>query len=149
MLLQSQVVFVSGAAGGHGSEYSRGIVNEGGIVVANDIDEGKLAALKKELGDKCIVLPGDIREADRLIADAIKRAGKLDAIINNAGATQRTNLLESDSDTFDRIVGVNLKASFLACKTAVQYWIEQKRPGRIVNISSGTGLWPHSGQTIY
>src|SRR5262245_6285312 len=121
MLLQSQVIFVSGAADGHGREYSRGIVNEGGIVVANDIDESKLSALKDELGEKCITLPGDIAEADKLIAEAIKRAGKLDAIINNAGAVQRTNLLESNSEIFDRIVRTNLKGPFLACQTAIRY----------------------------
>ena len=96
--MESQVIFVSGAATGHGAAYARGVVRAGGTVVANDINEKGLAVLQAELGKRCIALPGDMGRADELIREAISRADSLDAIINNAGWSGAAHIVDMTAD---------------------------------------------------
>ena len=142
MLLKDQVVVVTGAGAGMGRAYAEGVVQEGGRVVALEVDEGTLQSLARELGDACIPIAGDIgSDGAAAIAEAIKRAGKVDAVINNAGVFRREPFVTHSVEAFDRIMHVNVRGPFLTCQAAVQHWTETQRAGRIVNISSRGGIW--------
>lgn len=148
-MLDRQTVFVSGAAAGHGREYARGVVRAGGIVIANDVNREQLGILKAELGECCIALPGDIGAADELLRQAIERAGALDAIVTNAGWSGAGAIADQPAEVFDSMVRTNLRGCFLACQAALRHWRSRNSPGRIVNIASRTGLWPHRGHGGY
>jgi len=110
VLLEDQVIAVTGAGHGMGRAYAAAIVDHGGRVGAIDIDTGRLDSLARELGDRCIPIARDLAiEGDAAIRELIDRAGKIDGLINNAAAFRVESFTEHSMDSFDLIVGVNLR----------------------------------------
>ena len=145
MLLEDQVIAVTGAGFGLGRAYAAAIVANGGRVGAIDIDRDKLDNLASEFGDCCIPIPCDVtQDGDVAVRELIDRAGKIDGLINNAGVLRFETFVEHSRETFDLTVGVNLRGTFLTCQAAVKYWLDEGRTGQIVNISSRGGIFANS-----
>ena len=76
--------------------------------------------------------------------DLIDSAGRIDGLINNAGAFRWESFTEHSMDSFDLIMGVNLRGPFLTCQAAIKYWTDNDRTGQIVNVSSRGGAFANS-----
>ena len=147
MELKDKVAFITGGAAGIGKATARLFASEGATVHAADVNEaaGEAAAaeLRKEDLDVWFVRV-DVTDPDslrRALDDVVAQSGRLDCAANFAavtvqGARQPTG--EVDIETFDRIVGVDLRGTFLSVKYEIQHML--KSGGSIVNCSSGSGI---------
>lgn len=119
-----------------------GSAAEGGV-------EGTRDALAAA-GLKGDVLEGDISVAadvGRIVGHAIDTTGRLDGLVNVAAMRPTGNILDTDEETFDRTIAVNLKGMFLTCRAVIPH-MKAVGGGAIVNIGSGAG-WGKSGILAY
>lgn len=156
-----QVVIVSGGTYGIGKGISLGLSRRGHQVVAFGLDTpqpGSLAEngsepLRREargLGVDLDVLEADVsRAADvgRVVEFTLSKYGRVDALVNNAAIGPLGTILETSEELWDRIIGVNLKGTFLCCKAVLPHMIRQGG-GSIVNIGSGAG-WGKPNMLAY
>jgi len=151
-MLDSRVAIVTGAASGFGAEISRHYVTEGAKVVVADMNEQGAKAVAAELGDSAIAVKCDVSksvEVNNLVAETIRKFGKVDIVVNNAGYTHKNRpLLEVDEATFDRMFDVNVKSIFLMTHAVVP---EMRKNGKgvIINIGSVSGIRPRPGLVWY
>jgi 3-oxoacyl-[acyl-carrier protein] reductase len=145
--LQGKIAIVTGSARGIGKAIAGTLVAHGATVVVSDVleDEGKATAL--ELGQTAAFLPCDISDraqVDRLIDEVVRRFGRLDVMVNNAGinaglGSERVTVDQFLDDTWDRIMKVDLNGTFYCCRAAASQMVKQ-RSGSIVNIASVAGV---------
>jgi NAD(P)-dependent dehydrogenase (short-subunit alcohol dehydrogenase family) len=148
--LQGKVAIVTGSGGGIGRGTAKCLAAEGAIVVVNDINLANARDVVKEIRagkGKAIAIKADVTrpaQVKRMIQRVIKRFGKIDVIINNAGVFGKhvgpplTNITDEDWDqTFD----VNVKGIFIMCKAVMPHMKERKK-GKIINIASVAGKKP-------
>lgn len=139
--LEGHVVIVTGASSGLGVQLARAVGRAGGtpVLVARRAD--RLAVLTEEISGADAVTCDVTDETDRqrLIDDVINRHGRLDGLINNAGAGATGPALRTSTDTFARVVDLNLVAPFALSRLAAGHM--RDGGGRsIVNIASVMGL---------
>jgi 3-oxoacyl-[acyl-carrier protein] reductase len=84
----------------------------------------------------------------RIVDDVTERFGRLDILVNNAGITRDTLLPVMSDEQWDDVIATNLRGTFLFCRAASRVMMKQ-RYGRIINISSVSGLIGNPGQTNY
>jgi len=142
--LAERTCIVTGATGGIGEATARRFVAEGARVVLVDRDEAKLRQLAEALGSgKAAFLAGDVAEPDtstRAVALAVDRFGGLDVMFANAGIEGTfAPLSEYPIETFDRVMGVNVRGAFLAIRAAAPV-IAKRGGGAILVTSSVAGF---------
>jgi 3-oxoacyl-[acyl-carrier protein] reductase len=86
--------------------------------------------------------------ANSLIKAAVDAYGKIDILINNAGTTRDNVIMMMGADDFDTVIQTNLRSTWLCSKAAVRSMM-RKRYGRVVNITSISGIMGNAGQTNY
>jgi 3-oxoacyl-[acyl-carrier protein] reductase len=155
MRLQGKVAIVTGAGSGFGEAIAKRYAEEGATVVVNDIVRESAERVAGEIragGGRASAIVADVsRDADvsRLVQAALSAHGRLDIIVNNAGATHRNRpMLEVGEEEFDRIYAVNVKSLFLTAKHAVPHF-RRAGGGCFVNIASTAGVRPRPGLTWY
>jgi NAD(P)-dependent dehydrogenase (short-subunit alcohol dehydrogenase family) len=147
--LENQVAVVTGGARGIGAAIVRRFVDEGAQVVFSDLLNEKGKALQGELGKKVAFYRADATsasETEALMKFAAERFGRLDCVVNNAGAGGEGGpIAETSVEGFDRSIGLLLRGTFLGIKYAVP---RLQSGGTIINIASVAGLvcgWaPHA-----
>lgn len=152
--LSGQVAIVTGASRGLGKAIAAELGRNGARVACVARDRERLAETVAEIsavGGQAEAFTCDIKErasVDRLIDDVVERWGKLDILINNAGVTRDTLLPRMSDEEWDDVITTNLTGSFLFCRAASRHMM-RARYGRIINISSVSGLIGNPGQTNY
>jgi len=151
--LKGKVAIVTGASNGIGRAIAQRIAQEGASVVVN---YGKSADRAKQVvadiearGGKAVAIQADmsaIADVRRLIAEAIKRFGRLDILVNNAGMFIGKPLAETTEEEFDRIFALNAKGPYFAMQEVARVIADG---GRIVNISSDGTHLGFPGATAY
>ena len=157
--LEGKVALVTGAGGEHG--IGRGIAlrlaQEGADVVVTDIAEkpyteaawGGLPALQEEIeehGRRSLALTCDVTDSDSVEGSmrvAAETLGRIDILVNNAGARagrDRVPVIELPEAEWDRVLEVNLKGTFLCSRAAARHMVDRGEGGRIISISSVSGL---------
>jgi 3-oxoacyl-[acyl-carrier protein] reductase len=134
-------VLVTGAAGGIGRATAGALAAEGARVAHAD-------RIPPE-GVDGPALGGDVSveaEAHRLVGEAVAALGGLDLLVNNAGVLVEQPLVETSAETFDRVIGVNLRGVFLMGREAVRAMPGQ---GRIVNVASELGILGRANASAY
>lgn len=169
MLCEGRAVIVTGAGRGIGREHALAFAREGARVVVNDLgvaadgagdDAGPAQAVVDEitaLGGEAVANTDDIADwegARRLVQTAIDTFGGLDVLVNNAGFVRDRMLVSAGEDEWDAVIRVHLKGHFAPTRHAADYWRTQAKAGepvdaRIVNTSSGAGLFGSVGQGAY
>ena len=139
--LEGKTVIVTGAAKGIGRGEAELLAASGAQVVLTDIDEANGATLARSLGEKAIFHRHDVSSAaewQKVVAEAKKRFGKIDGLINNAGIYRPASIADTTDEIFDSLVAINQKGTFLGIKYVSE---EMKgKGGSIVNTSSICGI---------
>jgi NAD(P)-dependent dehydrogenase (short-subunit alcohol dehydrogenase family) len=148
MSLEGRVVIVTGAGSGLGEQFARALAHAGASVVLASRRLERLEALAGELETDCLAVRCDVAsEADRVavVGAAMERFGRLDGLVNNAGAGDMGPALKQTTEQFERIVDINLVAPFALAREAARA-MRESGGGSIVNIASVAGLTPISWQ---
>jgi 3-oxoacyl-[acyl-carrier protein] reductase len=142
-------VVVTGAARGIGLEIARMFATAGADTWAVDVDRDEVAAAADAIGARpAVVDVGSSDEVDRLVAEVIDTSGRLDVIVNNAGILRDRVVWKLSDDDWELVLRVHLGGAFRFTRAAVPHFRAQGR-GRIVNVTSYTGLHGNIGQTAY
>jgi 3-oxoacyl-[acyl-carrier protein] reductase len=151
---KSRVVIVTGGGRGIGVSVAMRFARDGARVVVVDLlRERAEAVVDKILTEKgtAVAEACDVRDAaavERTVAAVVRRFGRVDVLVNCAGAYREPNLAhETSEETWDLVIDSNLKGTFLFCKAVLPHMAAQ-RSGRIINFASNaarsvaTGLGP-------
>jgi 3-oxoacyl-[acyl-carrier protein] reductase len=143
--LEGQVAVVTGAGKGIGRATALCLAREGAAVVGaarTTADLHSLVAEVQALGQRALAVPTDVRErvqAERLIRTAADELGQIDILVNNAGTNIRATIDSVTNEQWREILGANLDGTFY-CTRAVAPLMMARRSGRIINVSSLSGL---------
>lgn len=152
-----KAVLVTGAGVGIGYALCRAFAQAGALVALNDRDTDLCQAaarrINAELGmERVSAYAGDVAgvEIVRSICQEFSTlAGRLDIVIANAGITNYGAFLTCTPESFDRLVEVNLRGSFFTAQAAARLMISARIPGRILLMSSVTGIQAHLNLACY
>lgn len=142
--LQGQVVVVTGAAKGIGKAIAQALGEVGAHVYIADMDGDNGPSTCAEFEKKGIraeFIMTDItkaRQVEELFAQVLSRAGKVDVLVNNAGILADGYITDISEDEWDRVMAVNLKGTFLTCRSIIPHLVE-RGTGKIINIASMGG----------
>lgn len=142
MRLAGKVALVTGAQQGIGEAIALSFGREGAAVVVNYLDDAaaaeSIATQITAQGSKAITVAGDVsRAADvNRMLEAADSLGPIQILVNNAGIFPRMSIFDLTEEVWDRVLGVNLKGSFLCAQGAARRMVQTASPGVIINISS-------------
>jgi len=144
-----RTVLVTGAARGIGLELARGFQSAGASTYLLDADGEEVQAAAHELGARGLrVDVGDTDEVGAALRQAHEETGRVDVIVNNAGILRDKMLWKLTDDDWELVLRVHAGGTFRMTRAAVPYFREQGY-GRVVNITSFTGLHGNLGQANY
>jgi len=139
--LNNRIAIVTGAARGIGLSIGQRFVEEGATVIISDVIDAEGEAAAKAIGAS--YMHCDVSKAadvNALVAAVTERHGAIDILVNNAGIAVGGDFLEVSEAEFDRVIGINLKGSFLMLQACARHMVKQaqagRKPGAIVNMSS-------------
>ena len=149
--LDGRIAVVTGGASGLGASFSRGLAGAGATVIVADINEELAGGVVEEIegaGGKAEFRPVDVTDvpAVNAFADAVVEAhGRVDVLVNSAGAAHRSPIEDFTEEAYDRILALNLKGTYFMSQAIGRKMIAQGK-GSIVNIASigGSIAYPHS-----
>ncbi|WP_394791874.1 SDR family oxidoreductase [Rhodoferax sp.] len=149
--LDGKVAAVTGAASGIGLECAKAMLDAGATVFLVDRATDRLAALCSELGERAIPLTVDLLDSASVAAmlpAILARTGQLDIFHANAGAYVGGEVATGDPDAWDRMLNLNINATFRSIHAVLPHMIE-RRTGDIIVTSSIAGLVPVMWEPIY
>jgi 3-oxoacyl-[acyl-carrier protein] reductase len=153
MRLKNKVVIITGAGAGIGKETALLFSKEGAKVVVADIDEkgGKETVAEFDRAGAGFFFKLDVTNREQIkqmVEETLKKYGRIDVLINNAGIVQDALVRKMTEEQWDRVVDINLKGVFNCIQGVIKVMIDQGR-GVIINASSIVGLYGNFGQTNY
>jgi NAD(P)-dependent dehydrogenase (short-subunit alcohol dehydrogenase family) len=152
--LKDEVAVITGGSGSIGAEAGLNLASLGARVVLLGRNEEKLGKIQEEyknngieidIGTLNIQEKDSVQAAMKSVAD---KYGKIDILINSAGASYLEDAVDFSEEQWDLLMGVNVKGTFLSCQAAGKYFLEQKK-GRVVNVSSVRGLQGRTRDMAY
>jgi 3-oxoacyl-[acyl-carrier protein] reductase len=152
--LTGQTAVVTGASQGIGKAIAVSLAAAGAKVACIARSADKLAGTVGEItaaGGQAEAFPCDVKQSaavDALIDGIQEKWGKIDILVNNAGVTRDTLLPRMSDDEWDEVINTNLRGSFLFARACSRHMM-RARYGRIINISSVSGIMGNAGQTNY
>lgn len=154
-MLTDKIALVTGASRGIGSAIAKKLAENGAYVYVNyNGSKEKADAVVTEItrsGGKAETVQcsvSDYNACKDMIDAIIKKSGRLDILVNNAGITRDNLLMKMSEEDYDKVLDTNLKGTFNTIRHASRYLLKQ-RSGRIVNISSVSGVLGNAGQANY
>ena len=151
---EQRVAIVTGASRGIGKAIAKRLASDGCKVALVARNEEALNEVRGEIeqdGGVATTHVCDLADGNQFaetIQDIADENGRLDVLVNNAGMTRDGLLLRMTEEDFDAVIEVNLKATFIGCKTAARPMMKG-RFGRMINITSVTGISGNAGQANY
>ncbi len=154
-ILENKVAVVTGASRGIGRQIALSMAKEGAAVIvnyngsearANEVVEEIRNAGGKAEAYQCDV--SDFHQAAELMEYGVKTYGHVDILVNNAGITRDNLLMKMSEEDFDAVLNTNLKGAFNCIRHISRQMIKQ-RSGKIINISSVSGVMGNAGQANY
>lgn len=153
--LSNKVAIVTGGGRGIGKAIAMGLAECGATVIVNyngsaDAAMATVEEIKSQGGKaeaiKCNV--ADFSESEQMIKSVLSTYEKVDILVNNAGITKDNLLLGMKENEFDDVININLKGTFNMIKHLSRNFLKLKA-GRIINISSVSGVMGNAGQANY
>ncbi|WP_367179407.1 3-oxoacyl-[acyl-carrier-protein] reductase [Clostridium sp.] len=154
-MLKGKTAVITGASRGIGRSIALKLAKQGANVVVNyrnSVDA--VAQVVKEieaLGVKVLAIQADISsysDVEKMMKKCVEEFGSIDILVNNAGITKDGLLMRMKEEDFDSVIDINLKGAF-NCTRHVSAIMLKQRSGRIINISSVTGITGNAGQVNY
>lgn len=153
-ILSGKVAIVTGASSGIGKETALVLASAGAKVaaIARRIELAEeTASQARAKGAEAISFRADVTDFNQLtqvFEDVFNKFGRIDILVNNAGLTRDNLVLRMTEAEWDQVLDTNLKGMFFTTKIAARYMIKQ-RTGKIVNVSSTSGITGNRGQCNY
>jgi len=162
-----RVAFVTGAARGQGASHAKAYAEHGADVVALDIATTKenvpynlgtgeeleeTAIAIENCGQNALTVEADISDSSAVeaaVGEAIDEFGHIDILANNAGIATPNEAIEMSEETWDTLLDINLKGTWLCSKYVAQEMVERGEGGKIVSTSSSAGLVGQPGLAHY
>jgi 3-oxoacyl-[acyl-carrier protein] reductase len=153
--LEGKTALVTGASRGIGRAIALRLAVEGANVVVNyntraDAAE-EVARRVREAGARAHVVQANVAQGadvERLVQQVLDEFKRIDVLVNNAGITRDTLIMRMSEDDWDSVIDTNLKSTFLVTRAVLRPMLRQ-RGGRIVNITSISGVMGNAGQANY
>ena len=154
-MLKNKIALITGAGRGIGRAIAIALAKEGAEVVINyNGSEERAKEVKQTIEEnggkasiyKCNV--SDFAACEAMIKDIVKACGRLDILVNNAGITKDGLIMKMKEEDFDSVLNVNLKGTFNTIRHSARQMLKQ-RSGKIINISSVSGILGNVGQANY
>jgi NAD(P)-dependent dehydrogenase (short-subunit alcohol dehydrogenase family) len=166
---EGRVAVVTGAGGGLGRSHALELARQGATVVVNDIgvsaDGGERTSEVAQavvdeigaMGGRAVANGDDIADfagAANLVASTLEAFGRLDVLVNNAGIIRDRMIVNQTEQDWDSVVRVHLRGTFAPMQAAARHWRQLAKEGvandaRIINTTSGSGLYGNVGQANY
>lgn len=153
--LTGKIALVTGASRGIGRGIAQKLASLGATVLINYNGSREqaesLAAQITESGGhaQCIACDvSDFKACDSMVEEIIRKYGRVDILVNNAGVTRDNLIMRMSEEDYDRVLDINLKGAFNTIRHLSRYFLKQ-RGGKIVNISSVSGVLGNAGQANY
>lgn len=155
MLLKDKIAVVTGASRGIGRGIALALAREGAMVVVNyngsrEKAEEVVAEIEGK-GGRAIAIQcnvSDFNEAKEFFAGVVKEYGRVDILVNNAGITRDNLIMKMSEEEFQDVIQTNLAGVFNGIKFVTRPMMKQ-RAGRIINMSSASGIIGNMGQANY
>lgn len=150
-----RVVLVTGASRGIGAAVAKALSGADTVTIVNyNGSAARAEAVAQEISAaggtakavQCDV--SDFAACERMVAEIIVEYGRIDVLVNNAGITRDDLLMRMSEEAFDAVLETNLKGTFNCMRHVIRYMIKQKG-GRIINMSSVSGVLGNAGQANY
>lgn len=154
MKLRGKTALVTGGGRGIGRAIALGLAQEGAQVAVLDILADNAAAVAREIeatGVKALALPADLTkraQVDRAVADTLAQFGQIDILVNNAGWDRMELFLDSEEETWDKIIAINFKGILYVCKAALPSMVARGQ-GKVISIASDAGRAGSTGEAVY
>ncbi|MFT5193876.1 MAG: 3-oxoacyl-[acyl-carrier protein] reductase [Cellvibrionaceae bacterium] len=155
-MLNGKIAIVTGGSRGIGRAIAEDLAKHGAKVVVNynsNADAAKeVVAAIEALGSEAIAVQADVSNFDQaqaLAKAATEKFGQIDILVNNAGTTKDTLLMTMKEAQWDDVININLKSAFNMSKAVSRPMVRRKQGGRIINISSVSGIIGLPGQSNY
>lgn len=144
LVLDGCVLLVSGGTQGVGAAVARAAVRAGALVTISGRRRDVGAKVAADLGARFVAADvADPEQGLASVAAVVAEHGRIDALVNAAGLTDRGTLLDTTPELFDRHVAVNLRGPFFTMQAAVADMVARGEPGSVVNVISSS---EHGGQ---
>jgi NAD(P)-dependent dehydrogenase (short-subunit alcohol dehydrogenase family) len=142
MRLQNKTAIITGAGSGIGEASARLFAKEGARVAVVDYDDAGGQRVAKQLGDSAIFIRADVSRSsdmEQMTRTVQDKFGRIDILFNNAGVSCVGTLHETSEAEWDRVMAINTKGIYLACKYVIPVMLQQKA-GCIINMASGAAV---------
>ena len=139
--LDGKVAMVTGSAHGIGKAIAIALAEKGANIVLADTDTAGMQSVAKSitaLGVQAEAVPTDVtneQQVDNLFAKTMQRFGRVDVLVNNAGLFGASPIDEMSTETWDRLIAVDLRGPFLCTRSAFRI-MKKQGGGRMINIGS-------------
>jgi NAD(P)-dependent dehydrogenase (short-subunit alcohol dehydrogenase family) len=153
--LAGKVAVVTGAGQGIGKAIARGLAAAGAAVVVSDVLAENAAATARQIeadGGTALGLGVDVSrrtQVEAMIDATVSELRRVDILVNNAGVFPRGMVLELEDATWDAVMDVNLRGTFLCSQAAARVMVEQGEGGRIINFASVAAFRPATNGAHY
>jgi len=152
--LEGKSALVTGAGRGIGRAIALALARDGARLALADIDVANAERVRAEVqkrGGQAVALRVDLTrraEVETLARRAVEELGRVDVLVNNAGWDRLQPFLESDEDTWERIIALNFRAVLYTCKAVLPGMVAQGG-GKVVNMGSDAGRGGSFGEAVY
>lgn len=154
-MLTGKIALVTGAARGIGKEIALTLAANGATVIVNyngskERAEAVVSEIKANGGEaeavQCNV--ADFAASENMVKEVLAKYGKVDILVNNAGITKDNLIMRMSEADYDAVLDTNLKGAFNMIRHLSRAFLKQ-RSGKIINISSVSGVMGNAGQSNY
>lgn len=148
-VLDGKIALITGGSGGIGQAIAEAFLASGCKVVIAGTRKEKLDQIKAKLANEnvatIVINVADVKSLPDKVSEAVGIYGKIDILVNSAGAHHTHEFEDITEEEYDKIMDTNVKGTFFMCQTMIEYMRKNKICGHILNVSSSSALRPAEG----